>query len=151
MNSPDVYIDENNSRMMMNIRNNFNRLAEALIREGKNDSAIAVLDRCRELVPHKIVPYDYFSIMMAESYFKAGAAGKGAEIIRLMNSMYTQDMDYYLSLNAKFEKIVDEEIQRVLYFMREMNTICMQNDQNDLAKEIMDGFNKYLKQYSSYN
>ncbi len=151
MNSPDVYIDENNSRMMMNIRNNFNRLAEALIREGKNDSAVAVLDRCRELVPHKIVPYDYFSIMMAESYFKAGAAGKGAEIIRLMNSMYTQDMDYYLSLNAKFEKIVDEEIQRVLYFMREMNTICMQNDQNDLAKEIMDGFNKYLKQYSSYN
>ena len=35
MNDPEVYIDENNQRMMMNIRNTFNRLAESLIEEGK--------------------------------------------------------------------------------------------------------------------
>lgn len=151
MNKPEVYIDENNSRMMMNIRNNFNRLAEALIAEGKNDSAIAVLDRCVELVPHKIVPYNYFAIMMAESYFKAGASEKGSEIIKIMDGLYHQEMDYYLSLNAKFANVVDEEIQRVLYFMREMNTVCKKNGQEELANEILEGFNKYLKQYSSYN
>ena len=149
MEKPDVYIDENNSRMMMNIRNNFNRLAEALILEGKKDSAIAVLDRCVELIPHKTVPYNYFTIMMAESYFKAGASQKGSEIIKLMNGLYLKEMDYYLSLDQKFANIVDEEIQRVLYFMREMNTICTQNGQENLAKEIMESFNKYLKIYSS--
>lgn len=35
MNDPKVYIDENNSRMMTNIRNSFNRLATGLIEEEK--------------------------------------------------------------------------------------------------------------------
>ena len=149
MEKPNVYIDENNSRMMMNIRNNFNRLAQALIEEGKKDSAIAVLDRCSELIPHKKVPYNYFTMLMAESYFKAGASGKGSEIIRTMNGMYHQEIDYYLSLNKNLISLVDDDIQRALYFIREMNTICVQNGQEGLAKEIQDGFTKYMKLYSS--
>ncbi len=149
MEKPNVYIDENNSRMMMNIRNNFNRLAEALIAEGKNDSAIAVLDRSVELIPNKTVPYNYFTIMMAENYFKAGASEKGSEIIKQMSEMYLQEIDYYLALDKKFTNIVDEEIQRVLYFIREMNTICKENGQEKLAKEILEGYNKYLEIYSS--
>ena len=62
MNDPKVYIDENNSRMMTNIRNSFNRLATGLIEEGKKDSAIAVIDRCFELIPGSIVPYEYFTL-----------------------------------------------------------------------------------------
>jgi len=151
MNNPKVYIDENNSRMMMNIRNNFSRLAGALIQEGKKDSAIAVLDRCVELVPPKTVPYSYFAIMMAENYFKAGASAKGAEILKSMDNLYEQEMDYYFSLNSQFEGVVDDEIQRILYFMREMNSVCKRNGQDELGKEILDGFNKYLKVYSSYN
>jgi len=40
MERPDVYIDENNSRMMMNIRNTFNRLAETLVQEGQKSGEI---------------------------------------------------------------------------------------------------------------
>ena len=35
MNQPGIYLDENNRRMMTNIRNSFNRLATTLIKEGK--------------------------------------------------------------------------------------------------------------------
>ncbi len=150
MEKTNVYIDENNGRMMMNIRNNFNRLAEGLISEGKNDSAIAVLDRCMELIPHRTVPYNYFTIMMGESYYKAGAVEKGNEMIRFINELYTQELDYYLSLNQKFANVIDAEIQRILYFMREMSSISAQNGQEELAKEIASGFEKYLKVYSSY-
>ncbi|HRS40142.1 MAG TPA: hypothetical protein P5292_13260, partial [Bacteroidia bacterium] len=41
--NPHVYLDENNQRMLLNMRNNFARLAEALLAEGKNDSARKVL------------------------------------------------------------------------------------------------------------
>jgi hypothetical protein len=40
INNPKVYLDENNMRMLSNIRQGFAKLAEALINEGKRDSAI---------------------------------------------------------------------------------------------------------------
>ena len=40
MNSPDVYMDETNLRLVMNVRNNFSRLAEQLIIEDKPESAL---------------------------------------------------------------------------------------------------------------
>ncbi len=151
MNNPKVYIDENNQRMMMNIRNNFNRLAESLIQENKNDSAIQVLDKSLELIPHSVVTYNYFSQQLAENYFAAGATQKGQELIREIFESYKKEMDYYLSLDNKLIASVDEEIQRILYFMRDMSMISTRNNQPDLAKEITETFNNYLKEYSSIN
>ncbi|MBL7965629.1 MAG: DUF2723 domain-containing protein [Prolixibacteraceae bacterium] len=149
MEKPDVYIDENNSRMMMNIRNTFNRLAETLVAEGKNDKATLVLDRCVELIPHKVVPYNYFSMMMAETYFKAGQAAKGKDIINTIMVDYKQQLDYYFKLKKPMRNSVDEEIQRILYFMREMSMICTRNNQAELLKEVSTSFNSYLDRYSS--
>lgn len=149
MERPDVYIDENNSRMMMNIRNTFNRLAETLVEEGQNDKAIKVLDRCVELIPHKTVPYNYFSMMMSETYFKAGQAVKGKEIINTIMASYREQLDYFFKLKRPIRNSVDDEIQRILYFMREMSMICSRNNQPEMLKEISTEFNSYLERYSS--
>jgi len=151
MNDPQVYIDENNQRMMMNIRNNFNRLAESLIVEGKKDSAIKVLDHNLELIPHSIVPYNYFSQEIAGNYFAAGAKEKGKNIMTEIFSTYQKELDYYLDLNPKFTASVDEEIQRILYFMREMSMIAMKYGETGMAKEMTEAFNNYLKKYSPKN
>ncbi|RKD92441.1 glycosyltransferase family 117 protein [Mangrovibacterium diazotrophicum] len=149
MNHPDVYIDENNQRMMINIRNNFNRLAESLINENKNDSAVQVLDRCVELIPNRIVPYNYFSQQTAANYFAAGANDKGTALMTDIFNSYKQEMDYYLSLNSDLQTSVDEEMQRILYFLREMGMTATKYEQDDLAAEITGQFNDYLGQYSS--
>jgi hypothetical protein len=151
MNDPRVYIDENNQRMMMNIRNNFNRLAESLIAEGKKDSAIKVLDHNLELIPHSVVPYNYFSQEIASNYFAAGAKEKGKHILTEIFSNYQKELDYYLALNPKFLVSVDEEIQRILYFMREMSMIAVKYGETEMAKEMTDAFNNYLKKYSPEN
>ncbi|WP_163715816.1 glycosyltransferase family 117 protein [Mangrovibacterium lignilyticum] len=149
MNNPNVYIDENNQRMMINIRNNFNRLAESLIKENKNDSAIQVLDKELELIPNTVVPYNYFSQQTADNYFAAGAIEKGQALIRNIFESYKQEMDYYLDLDSDKQLSVDEEMQRILYFLRDMGMISSKYNQDDLAKEITDQFNNYLGQYSS--
>jgi hypothetical protein len=151
MERSDVYIDENNSRMMMNIRNTFDRLAETLVAEGQNDKATKVLDRCIELIPHKVVPYNYFSMMMAETYFKAGQQVKGKEIITTIMTDYKEQLDYFFKLKKPMRNSVDEEIQRILYFMREMSMICTRNNQPELLKEVSTSFNSYLERYSSLN
>lgn len=148
MNSPDVYIDENNQRMMMNIRNNFNRLAETLVSEGKKDSAIKVLDRSMELIPNEVVPYNYFSLQLAEIFMSAGEMEKGTEVITAIFNSYKDEMEYFLSLNPKFLSSVDEELQRIMYFMREMGMITSRHGLNDLSKEITETFNTYMQAYS---
>ncbi|MEL7586725.1 MAG: DUF2723 domain-containing protein [Prolixibacteraceae bacterium] len=148
MNDPGVYIDENNQRMMMNIRNNFNRLAESLIAEGKKDSAIEVLDHNLELIPHRVVPYNYFSQEIASNYFAAGAKEKGKDLLKEIFNTYREELDYYLSLDQDFLVSIDEEIQRILYFMREMSMISMKYGETEMSKEITDAFSNYLKKYS---
>ncbi len=151
MNDPDVYIDENNQRMMMNIRNNFNRLAESLVQEGKKDSAIQVLNRSMELIPHRVVPYNYFSLQLAENYMAAGNVEKGKEVMQDIFISYQQEMDYFLSLDSRFLVSIDEEIQRIMYFLREMSVITNQYELEDLSKEITASFNNYFQAYSTFN
>jgi hypothetical protein len=149
MEKPDVYIDENNARMMMNIRNTFNRLASTFVDEGNNAKAVSVLDRCVELIPHKIVPYNYFSMLMADTYFKAGQAAKGKDIINTIMSNYKEQLDYFFKLDQSKRNSVDEDIQRSLYFMREITMICTKNNQPELGKEVSSAFESYLSRYSS--
>jgi hypothetical protein len=150
MNDPKVYIDENNSRMMMNIQNTFDRLAEALVEEGQNDKAVKVLDRCVELIPNRVVPFSYFAMMMGETYFKAGQVEKGKEMIHVIMNNYKEKLDYYFKLDKQKRNSVDEEIQRSLYFMRELSLICNTYKQAELTKEISGTFNSYLERYSSF-
>ena len=149
MENPKVYIDENNGRMMMNIRNTFDRLAGTLVTEGKNDMATKVLDRCVELIPHRVVPYNYFSLMMSETYFKAGQPAKAKEIINTMMTDYKEQLDYFFKLKSPMRNLLDDDIQRILYFMREMTMICTRNNQPELLKEVSTSFNSYVERYSS--
>lgn len=149
MNDPKVYIDENNGRMMMNIRNTFDRLAGTLVAEGDNAKATKVLDRCNELIPNNVVPFNYFSMMMAETYFKAGQPAKAKEIINTIMKDYKEQLDYYFKLKAPLRNSVDNDIQRNLYFMREISMICTRNNQPELLKEVSTSFNSYVERYSS--
>ena len=149
MNNPKVYIDENNARMMMNIRSTFDRLAETLVAEGNNEKATKVLDRCVELIPNKIVPYNYFSMLMAETYFKANQPAKGKEIINTTMTDYKEQLDYFFKLKAPMRNLVDNDIQRILYLMREMSMICTRNNQPELLKEVSTAFNSYVERYGS--
>ena len=67
--NPKVYIDENKLRFTTSLRRQFGVLADALIAEGKRDSALAVLDYCQEKVPAKTVNHNYGSFGLMESYY----------------------------------------------------------------------------------
>ena len=165
MNGPKVYLDENNMRMSMNIRNNFSRLADQLVAEGKTDSAVAVLDKCEELMPNKKVPYNYFNLLMAATYFKAAqvdmhrmgkertsmevnvlpaAVKKGNAVVRQMVDNNEKEILYYLSLEPKFRDSVADELQRAFYMLQELGVITEQYGEKELAKEIDSKLNRLI-------
>ncbi len=142
MNDPDVYIDENNTRMMTNIRNSFNRLANGLIAEGKNDMAIEVLDRCFELIPVDLISPEYFATELAASYYKAGAKEKGKSTTEQILKIYNDELGYYFSLGSKLvqTKSVNEEIQRNLFFIQRMERTVRNSGDTEFANTINESF-----------
>tara|TARA_B110000046_G_scaffold25750_1_gene25410 strand:+ start:187 stop:3255 length:3069 start_codon:yes stop_codon:yes gene_type:complete len=142
MDDPSVYMDENNRRMCMNLRNNFARLAEALFREGKKDKAIEVLDRCIATMPNENIPYNFFILPAVESYYKMGEYDKANEIVKILLTMYTQESDYYFALdNERFKQIKNEAQQAVsvLYRLSQLtNEVYPQDVVGPMVKQEFD-------------
>jgi tetratricopeptide (TPR) repeat protein len=151
MNDPDIYVDENNARMMTNIRNSFNRLARALVEEGKNDSAIAVIDRCLELVPNEIVQYEYFAMELAETYFAAGASEKGKQMVETAFDIYNNELAYFLSLAPQIKNTQDinEEIQRNLFYLQKMERMVRVDGDEELSKKIAETIQLHFEKYNA--
>jgi hypothetical protein len=152
MNDPRVYIDENNMRMMTNIRNSFNRLASGLIAEGKNDSAIAVIDRGFELVPPSVVAYEYFAVQLGESYYAAGAFEKGRRTLQDAHDMFNDEAGYFLSLNRRFllSQAVNEEIQRNLFYIQTIERIARNMGDAELSQRAAESMKRHLEIYNSF-
>lgn len=115
-----LYLDENNLRMTMNFRNLFARLANALLQEGKRDSAVKVLDYCMKIMPQKNVPYNVFILGIVEAYFKAGEIQKGFEIFKDFRKMTEQEINYFLSLDPKKAQTISYEARRSITVYNEL-------------------------------
>ncbi len=149
INDPNVYIDENNVRMMTNVSNGFQRLASTLIEEGKKDSAIAVIDRCFELIPQRIVPPGYFTIELANNYLRAGAVEKGKKALNEAFDSLNDDLNYYFSLENRFiqSKSINEEIQRTLFFLQLIERSARANNQPELAQKAGEALQSGLTKF----
>lgn len=149
INDPKVYLDENNLRMTMNLRNNFARLADKLLDEGKKDSAIKVLDKCIEIMPNSCVPYNYFNLGVAEAYYKASEIDKANEVISILNESTQDDLRYYFSVDDKFAGSFDFEIKKSMMVMQELSRLTRENKQDSLNTKIDEDFKNYYVQFSS--
>jgi len=147
MNNPDVYLDETNRRMTMNLRNNFHRLADALILEGKKDSALAVLDKCIEVVPDNCIPYDYFTIPIAEDYYKISETEKANTIVSRLITIFDENLGYYFQFEGKRARVYDDDIQQNLYMIRKVTDVTRNNKQTELYTKATEVYNKYSKIY----
>ncbi len=143
----DIYLDETNMRMTYNLRNNFARLADVLLKEGKKDSAIAVLDRGIEVMPDEVVPYNFFMLPMAEAYYRAGAPEKANPVVERLADIYEDDLNYYLSLKGEYAEQTDNEKNRAMSVMQRIMTITKAYKQEELAKNIEERFAKLQGEY----
>lgn len=147
VNNPNVYLDENNQRMLMNFRNNFARLAEALIAENKTDSALVVLDRCEEVMPNNCVPYNLFNIPLAECYYRINKPDKANAMVKTLADASVAELKYFLNLPRRFQSSGDRDKQLNLYILSELSQITARYGQADLANQIKMQFDNLINLY----
>jgi len=146
-----VYLDENNLRMLGNFRNNFGRLAETLINEGKKDSARIVLDRCMEIMPHERVPFDYFMLQMIENYYRLGYNEKARQFVIQLSDVTGEELKYFLESDGKYRNMLNYELQLRMHIMQELSRMTEQYDQKEISDKQLEIFQEFVNLYSLNN
>jgi len=93
-NNPDLYFDETNTRMVMNFRNNYSRLAEDLFQKGDTARAIETLDKCMAEFPRDVVKLSYFALPIIDIYYKLGEDEKAKAVLAVMIDDYLTEIKY---------------------------------------------------------
>ncbi|CAI8224372.1 MAG: Uncharacterised protein [Cryomorphaceae bacterium] len=93
-NNSDLYFDETNTRMVMNFRNNYSRLAEALFQKGDTARAIETLDKCMGEFPRDVVNLSYFALPIIDIYYKLGEDEKAKKVLSVMIDDYLTEIKY---------------------------------------------------------
>ncbi|MFP4289199.1 MAG: protein O-mannosyl-transferase family [Bacteroidales bacterium] len=147
MYDPDVYLNEDNIRLTVNFRNIFQRLANALIDEGKTEQAIEVLDKAMEVMPEHNVPYNYFTLLIAEAYYDAGEFDKANEIFERMIDWEEQNLTYYFSFKNRRAQMVESNKQESLAVIQRISHVTAVNEQDELAEKSNEVFDYYYNLY----
>lgn len=133
---PGIHVDSDLKRMLFNFRSNFARLAGALVEKGDTEKAVALMDRCQEIMPNEKMPYDMYWFPMIETYYDAKAPEKAAELTRKIAKNISEDAKYYRSLSGRYARSFEKDRQQAEQVLDLMARISTDKKQPDLAEEI---------------
>lgn len=101
----NIYLDENISRMTLNLISNFAKLAKELVARGEYDKAKDVLDKCLDELPIERVHYNYFHSDFPKLYNRIGETEKAEAMAMDILEAAKAELDYYVY-------IFDEEVKK---------------------------------------
>ena len=145
LNDKRVYVDKESAGMVLYMRNNIARLAQALLSEGKKDKAIKVLDKGVAMMPDYVVPFDLYMIGYAEIYFRCGENKKANDIMDVVGNAYNQDLEYYMSVEPEYARFFSEDMQQALSILRALVDYSNLYKQKEQTKKFNDMLNQYVR------
>lgn len=131
LDNPDAYYNEDYRNFVLNHRSSFNTLAEALIREGKEEKASQALDVSLTRMPDKAVPYDYTAATTVSLLFQLGDPDRAKEIAAVMVQRADEQLQYYLENDIR----ISFEIQKNLLILRNLSMTMDTYGESTLAEE----------------
>jgi hypothetical protein len=152
MNAEDVTLDYYSVRTLsvIRFRNLHTRLALALLQKGEREKAVEVLDKCMELAPHSVLPYDQYVGGMTfaqrdgqtihhegiiESYYLCGETEKANELLGDYQRVLNDRLTYFNSLKPRFRQLVDQEVYETRSQLEELRILLAQYGQEDMMPE----------------
>ena len=88
-------------RMFSNFRRIFGTLGKELLLKGDTVKAVEAAHRGLEIVPAKKMPYDFFTIGIAEVLINAGKTEEGEKLLNDVIKYSKEYLDYAISLKPE--------------------------------------------------
>jgi hypothetical protein len=147
---PKVYLDENNKRMFSNFRRIFGTLGKELLIKGDTVKAIEAAHRGLEIVPAKKMPYDFFTIGIAEVLIKAGKTEEGEKLLNDIVRYCKEYLDYAVSLKPEDRWGLEYPSGINMQGMLDIYNMAVRLKLNSIVLTIEPDINNYYgKLYSS--
>lgn len=134
MDDESLYFDESTRRMVMNYRNVFTRLALELIKEGKNEKAIEVLDRVCKYTNTSNLEHNFYSPPLIEAYYLAGASDKAKALAFEILDQFTDTYNYLNRFPPSMKNRQAREMQTSQYFVRGIKRALQRFDKEALTE-----------------
>ncbi|MCQ2338958.1 MAG: DUF2723 domain-containing protein [Paludibacteraceae bacterium] len=143
---PHTYIDEQHNRMARTMRIMMAQLAEELVTEGKNDSALKVVEKALKELPLSQVPADYSSSMLANIYYRIGDKAKAQELNRVLFDECVARLEWNTKLTMQQRKAVstDMSMRQNIGLLNNLIYSAHQYGDTEFENEMKTYFNKYL-------
>lgn len=146
---PGVYIDENVMRMCKSYRMAlFNKLAEELLKEGKKDKALNVLNKSMEVLPPENVPLDYTALSTGEMYYALEENEKADEIFTGIAENAMRNIDWFFRLNPSQLASAVRELEHNLAVMQQVLAVSKHYNP-EFANKYQEEFDNYRMAYGS--
>ena len=145
---PGLWLNDDNTRMVVTMRNAFSRLATALVTENKLDSAAKVCDRSIELMPDRAVPYDYFDLSIAEAYGDSGEKDKAKAVFSRLLEIENQNLGYFFSFPEDKRNALSYEIRQAMALTHAIGQSAGERGMKDLEKQANDQVDLYYKMFT---
>ena len=144
--TPGIYMDENNLRMTIHYRYAFAVLAGALMDEGKRDSAKMVLDECMQHMPEENVPYNPGITPMIQGYFSVGDTATAMEMVEKYENKLRSELEYYKLLSMTNKYRFNRTRNDFLAAVRDINALrsmCLGYGKTDAARRLEEELSEY--------
>jgi hypothetical protein len=147
---PKVYLDENNKRMFSNFRRIFGTLGKELLIRGDTAKAVEAAHRGLEIVPAEKMPYDFFTIGIAEVLIKAGITEEGEKLLNDIIRYCKEYLDYAVSLKPEDRWGLEYPSGINMQGMLDIYNMAVKLKLNSIVLTIEPDINNYYgKLYSS--
>lgn len=145
-----VYLDEFHIRTLaiVRARNRYIQLAEALINKGEMDKAASVLNRCLDILPPDIIPFDHAGIQIASGFYRCNLHEKANEVVERLADQCDRKLIYYLSQKQSFQNSIADQIIYTLQIMQNLSSIARSYNETELGNSIADRASVHLNRYS---
>jgi hypothetical protein len=135
----DIFLSEDYTRPIQRYRILYFRLAYALMEEGKIDTAEKVLDKCYELFPQSVNPFEFSNIYLARTYLECGTPStidKGLNYLDLFVDQILEENAYYMRFTGKKAETVSRDMDINKSCLYGINQQCQEFKQKLDAKYI---------------
>ena len=126
----------------MNLRNNYARMAEELIREKELDKAKLALDYCVAKMPNENVPFNIFALRFVDLYYKVNDKEAARNMIDQIASNYDRDLEFYAALDDDYIDVYAADIQQTVAVYQDLVRMAKSNQDKEKEEEITPRFNE---------
>ena len=146
----DIYHDPETRKNSISYRTNFNRLANALIAEGKNDKAEKVVDLAIAKLP--LDYYEFYSLVdpLAENYYKLNRKEKAQKVLKDLALKYQDELKYFTALNPSEQNDFAVDIVTAIERYRGLLEIAKENNDRAFYNELKPTFNSFAQRFERF-